>query len=208
MNIGMFSTNKNSKRDKTTSSERGNRWCSRFLRCRSRPLLHVRQPNSRDSTRQELASFNEGSFRGSSWYNLLPQRSLHCTRGNPEPDCLCLGRSSAVPRKCLMAGGVCILHVHVEFSLHPFSQSLSSSTSIRKILSSRDATVMIWVFPMFTHELQCHPRFLLLQRKVGLHGLGWEAHSHAPLCCCCRRRLCRFHVSESFQERSRQPLIA
>ena len=31
-----------------------------------------------------------------------------------------------------------------------FTKSLSRSTSIRKILSSRDATVMIWMFPVFT----------------------------------------------------------
>ena len=41
----------------------------------------------------------------------------------------------------------------------------------------------------------------------GQQGLGWEAHSHALLCYC-RRRLCRFHVCESFKKRSRQPLVA
>ena len=44
-----------------------------------------------------------------------------------------------------------ILLVHVELSSHPFfTLSLSKSTSMRKILSSRDATVMAWMFPVFT----------------------------------------------------------
>ena len=101
-----------------------------------------------------------------------------------------------------------ILHVRVEFSSHPFYVvSLSRSTSSRRILSSRDATAMIWMFPVFTTSCSVTLAFSCLNGMLDNTVFAGKFTRMRPSVAVVEDSVGSTSVSQ-FQERSRQPFVA
>ena len=87
-----------------------------------------------------------------------------------------------------------------------FTWSLSRSTNMRKILSSRDASVMIWMFPVFTSSCSVTLAFSCFNGRLDSTVLAGKFTRMRPSPGVVEDSVDT--VCESFQESCRQPFVA